>query len=273
MENFTKTPSTLLKFYANWFSQGKDSLERDFPNFNLHGDGLKSQLSTIEGFGKGNIKRFFERSMGTLPIGMLELWRDKEGKEGSPLQLQLNSYFPLICYNLPVHHVIARMSIREQTPTPFWSEAEIARLLDIPSPLSPWLSPLPQILSPPLFVSSPPLPASPTYLLGYRAAMIRLRVETPSTSHPLPSSTPPLGTQPLLPIPLPTSSLPLLLPFTFCRACVYEVTLPPRKWLCIALSLRYEVGKSSSAPTARPTGGFRVDYGFVGTLDDECNIP
>ncbi|GKC73129.1 hypothetical protein Tco_1119012, partial [Tanacetum coccineum] len=65
-----------------------------------------------------------------------------------------------------------------------------------PSPLSPWSSPLPQIPSPPLPVSPPllvsplPLPASPTYPLGYRAAMIRLRVETPSTSHLLPSSTP-----------------------------------------------------------------------------------
>ncbi|GKE67986.1 hypothetical protein Tco_1522147, partial [Tanacetum coccineum] len=32
----------------------------------------------------------------------------------------------------PVHRVTARMSIREQPPTPFWSEAETARLLDIP---------------------------------------------------------------------------------------------------------------------------------------------
>nr|GEY59067.1 hypothetical protein [Tanacetum cinerariifolium] len=47
------------------------------------------------------------------------------------------------------------------------------------------------------------------------------------------------------------------------------VTLSPRKRLCIALGLRFEVSKSSSAPTARPTGGFRVDYGFIGTLDDE----
>ncbi|GKF21008.1 hypothetical protein Tco_0069646, partial [Tanacetum coccineum] len=29
------------------------------------------------------------------------------------------------------------------------------------------------------------------------------------------------------------------------------------------------VGEISSAPTTRPTGGFRVDYGFFGTLDDE----
>nr|GEY69243.1 hypothetical protein [Tanacetum cinerariifolium] len=32
---------------------------------------------------------------------------------------------------------------------------------------------------------------------------------------------------------------------------------------------RFEVGKSSSAPAARSTGGFREDYRFVGTLDDE----
>ncbi|GJR61877.1 hypothetical protein Tco_1504039 [Tanacetum coccineum] len=161
----------------------------------------------------------------------------------------------------------------------------VARLLAIPtlppSPLSPWSSPLPQIPSPPLppilspllvstplLVSSPP-PASPTYPLGYRAAMIRLRVETPSTSCPLPSSAPPTRTPPLLPIPLPTPSLPLLLTSTDCRAGVFEVTLPPQKRLCTAIGLRYEVGESSSAPTARPTGGFRVDYGFVATLDDE----
>ncbi|GJY52825.1 hypothetical protein Tco_0444489 [Tanacetum coccineum] len=39
--------------------------------------------------------------------------------------------------------------------------------------------------------------------------------------------------------------------------------------LYITLGLRYEVGESSSAPTTRPTGGFRANYGFVGTLDDE----
>ncbi|GKF74281.1 hypothetical protein Tco_0220613, partial [Tanacetum coccineum] len=96
-----------------------------------------------------------------------------------------------------------------------------------------------------------------------------LRAETPSTSYLLPLSTPPSGTPPLLPIPLPTLSPPLLLPSTDCRAGVFEVSLPPRKRLCIALGPRYEVGESSSAPTARPTGGFRVDYGFVATLDDE----
>ncbi|GJZ82630.1 hypothetical protein Tco_0647803 [Tanacetum coccineum] len=53
------------------------------------------------------------------------------------------------------------------------------------------------------------------------------------------------------------------------RRCVSEVTLPPRKRLCIALGQRYEVGESSSIPTSRPTRGFRADYGFVATLDDE----
>nr|GFB76745.1 hypothetical protein [Tanacetum cinerariifolium] len=77
------------------------------------------------------------------------------------------------------------------------------------------------------------------------------------------------GTPPVLPIPLPASSLPLLLPSTDCRADVLEVTLPPRKRLCIALGPRFEVMESSSAPTARPTRGFIVDYGFFGTLDDD----
>ncbi|GJW68354.1 hypothetical protein Tco_0122778 [Tanacetum coccineum] len=146
-----------------------------------------------------------------------------------------------------------------------------------PSPLSLWSSPLPQIPSPPLppilsplpvsslvpILSPPPL-AGPTYPLGYRAAMIRLRSESPSTSHPLPSSTPPL-----LPIPLPIPSPPLLLPSTDRRVEVPEVLLPPRKRLCIALGPRYKVRESSSTPTAKPTRGFRADYGFVATLDDK----
>ncbi|GKC63209.1 hypothetical protein Tco_1095807 [Tanacetum coccineum] len=129
--------------------------------------------------------------------------------------------------------------------------------------------------------------------------MIRLRAESPSTSHTLPlpspivlphtrafvamiraatpstkilasrSEAPPSGTPPLLPIPLPTPSPPLLLPSTDCRAGVFEVTLLPRKRLYISLGPRYEVGESSSTPTARPTRGFRADYGFVGTLDDD----
>ncbi|GKD86211.1 hypothetical protein Tco_1357365 [Tanacetum coccineum] len=123
------------------------------------------------------------------------------------------------------------MSIRAETPIslPFREEVErlIALPLPPPSPFSPWSSPLLQIPSPPLLVLLPipvsplPLPASPTYPLGYRAVMIRLRAEAPSTSHilPLPSPIePPSGTPPLLPIPLPTPSPPLLLPSTDRRA-------------------------------------------------------
>ncbi|GJR79233.1 putative reverse transcriptase domain-containing protein [Tanacetum coccineum] len=179
----------------------------------------------------------------------------------------------------PTCRTTARMSIGDQTPIPFLSAAEVDRFLAIstspPSPLTLYSSPLPQIPSPPLpvslplHVSSPPLLASPTYHLGYKAVMIRLRAKSPSTSHPLPSSTSPSGTPPLLHIPLPTPSPPLLLPSTVCRASVFEVTLPPRKRLCIALGPRFKVGESSSAPTARPTRGFRADYRFVITLDDE----
>ncbi|GKE59778.1 hypothetical protein Tco_1510145, partial [Tanacetum coccineum] len=159
----------------------------------------------------------------------------------------------------PAYRVTTRISIRDEPPTPFWSNTEVARLLTIPtlppSPLSSWSSPLPQIpspplplilsplpLSPPLHVSSPPH-ASPIRSLGYRAAMIRLRVEASSTSYspPLyiilshtradtpPSGTSPSGTPPLLPIPLPISSPPLHLLSTDCRADIPEVTLPPRK--------------------------------------------
>ncbi|GKD38485.1 hypothetical protein Tco_1258692, partial [Tanacetum coccineum] len=112
-------------------------------------------------------------------------------------------------------------------------------------------------ISSPSLVSSPPLPASPTYPLGYRAAMIRLRAETSSTSHPLPLSTPPSGTLPLLPIPAPTSSPPLLLPSTDCRVGISKVTLPPRKRLCIALD----------AEMRRDTKRY-VGYGITHTWDD-----
>ncbi|GJS25017.1 hypothetical protein Tco_0453649 [Tanacetum coccineum] len=93
--------------------------------------------------------------------------------------------------------------------------------------------------------------------------------EAPSTSHPPPLGTPPSGTPPLLPIPARTSSPYLLLPSTDHGADMPEVCLPPQRRLCIALGPRYEVEENSSAPAARPTGGFKADYGFVATLDKE----
>ncbi|GKD51278.1 hypothetical protein Tco_1280254, partial [Tanacetum coccineum] len=125
-------------------------------------------------------------------------------------------------------------------------------LPQIPSPPLPLLSPVP--------VLSPSPPASPIRSLGYRTAMIRLRAEAASTSHSLPlpppiilshtrPDAPSLGTPPLLPIPLLTSSPPLHLLSTDRRVDRLEVTLPHQKTLGIALDLRYEVGKSLSAPT------------------------
>ncbi|GJS52147.1 putative reverse transcriptase domain-containing protein [Tanacetum coccineum] len=234
---------------------------------------------------------------------------DEEEDEDEDEEEKEDHLAPVDSVPPPTCCTTARMSIRDQIPTPFPHAAEVDRFLAIStppsSPLTSYSSPLPQIPFPPILVSSPlpvsppPLPASPTYSLGYRAGMIWLRAELPSTSHLLPlsspivllhtrafvammraaapstyilasrSETPPSGTPPLLPIPLPTPSPPLLLPFTDCRAGVFEVTLPPQKRLCIALGLRFEVIESSSAPIARPTGGFRADYGFVNTLDDE----
>ncbi|GKC78398.1 hypothetical protein Tco_1129172 [Tanacetum coccineum] len=72
-----------------------------------------------------------------------------------------------------------------------------------------------------------------------------------------------------MPISVPTSSPPLLLPSASHKEDRPEVTLPPRKRLGIALGPRYEVGESSFAAVARLAGGLRADYGFVATMDRE----
>ncbi|GJR34397.1 retrotransposon protein, putative, ty1-copia subclass [Tanacetum coccineum] len=127
---------------------------------------------------------------------------------------------------LPVHRMTARISIRDEPSISLPPREEVERLLALttppPSPLTPLSSPLPHIPSPP-FPASPP--ASPIRPLGYRAAMIRLRAETPSTSHPLP---------------LPTSSPPLQLLSSDHRTDRPEITLPPRKRLGIDLGPRSE---------------------------------
>ncbi|GJT19441.1 hypothetical protein Tco_0878147 [Tanacetum coccineum] len=164
----------------------------------------------------------------------------------------------------PAYRVTTRISIPALVPTPVWFDAEVARLIAIStppsSPLSPWSSPLPQIpspslpLSPPSPVLSPAPPLSPIHSLGYRAAMIQMRAKAAFTSHSLPLPPPfilsptrldalSLGIPPSLPISVPTSPPPLLLPSAS--------------------------RESSSAATARPVGGLRVDYGFVATIDRE----
>nr|GEV15790.1 hypothetical protein [Tanacetum cinerariifolium] len=70
--------------------------------------------------------------------------------------------------------------------------------------------------------------------------------------------------------PLPASPThPLGYRAAMIRVDVPEVTLPPRKRLCIAIRPKFKVGECSSVPTARPIGCFIADYGFVGTLDAE----
>ncbi|GKD57055.1 hypothetical protein Tco_1290442, partial [Tanacetum coccineum] len=174
----------------------------------------------------------------------------------------------------PAYRVTARISILAPVPTPVWSDVEIPYppLPPKPSPSLPLLPPSP--------VLSPAPPPSPIRSLGYRAAMIRLRSKAASTSHSLPlpppfilsptrSDSPSSGIPPPLPISVPTSSPPLILPFASRRKDRPEDTLPPRKRLGIALSLRYEVGESSSAAAARLARGLRADYDFVATMDRE----
>ncbi|GKD54018.1 hypothetical protein Tco_1287405 [Tanacetum coccineum] len=125
---------------------------------------------------------------------------------------------------LLVYRMTARISIRDEPSISLPPRKEVERLLALTTP--PLSSPLPHIPYPP-FPASPP--ASPIYPLGYWAVMIRLRAETPSTSHPLP---------------LPTSSPPLQLLSSDCRTDRPEITLPPRKRLGIDLGPRNEIGES-----------------------------
>ncbi|GKA28861.1 putative reverse transcriptase domain-containing protein [Tanacetum coccineum] len=182
----------------------------------------------------------------------------------------------------PTYRTTARTFIRAQTPMPFPSEAEIP-LPSFPVPSPPTTSltytkaPLGykvaeiqlRTTSPPPLPLSSLLPLSPPIILPCtRSSMVLIRAVAPSTYILAPrSGTPPSGTPPILPITLPTSSIPLPLPFTDCRADVLEAVLPPRKRLCITPGPRFDVRESSSIAAARPTRGFRADYAFVGTLD------
>nr|GEU81930.1 hypothetical protein [Tanacetum cinerariifolium] len=114
-------------------------------------------------------------------------------------------------------------------------KTEVERLLAILtpslSPVSPTSYPLPPFLMPlPIFTPLPPPP--PIILPRTRASMVLIRSATPSTFILAPRSrTSPIGTPPLLPIPLPTSSflLPLLLPSTSGSESVPEADMPLQK--------------------------------------------
>ncbi|GKC03859.1 hypothetical protein Tco_0995469, partial [Tanacetum coccineum] len=132
----------------------------------------------------------------------------------------------------------ARITVRLQVSISLPPEAEVERLLAIPTP-----------------------PPSPLTSLSPPSARERL-ARIASTQALVDAVTAALPSPPLPP--LPTS---LYIPPPIDRRDVIKSEQPPRKRSCLfALGSRYEVGESS---TARPTGDRRVDYGFVSTLDAE----
>nr|GFC69380.1 hypothetical protein [Tanacetum cinerariifolium] len=156
------------------------------------------------------------------------------------------------------YRVAVRISVRPYIPMPFRSESKVERLLAIPtpslSPVSPTSYPLPPFLMPlPIFT---PLPLPPPIILPRtRASMVLMRSAAPSTFILAPRSrTPPIGTPPLLPIPLPTTSfpLPLLLPSTSGSESIPEADMSLLKRTRFTTPTGgYEVGKSSIATAAR----------------------
>nr|GEX62691.1 hypothetical protein [Tanacetum cinerariifolium] len=151
---------------------------------------------------------------------------------------------------LSTYRVTARIYVRPHIPMPFPLKSEVERLLVIPTPpLSPVSStsyPLPPFLMPlPIFTPLPPPP--PIILPHTRASMVLIRSAAPSTFILAPLlRIPPIGTPPLLPIPLPTSS-PLLLLSTSCREGIPKVDMPLQKRVCFTT----------------PTGGYKVGESFA----------
>nr|GEX96660.1 hypothetical protein [Tanacetum cinerariifolium] len=156
----------------------------------------------------------------------------------------------------------ARITVRLQAAISFPSEAEVERLLAMPTP-SP--SPL-TLLSPPSagerlarcttptacpsppHVPSPLLPSfgCPTQSQTLRLASTQALIDTVIAAIPSPPLPPPVDR----------------------RDDVPEIEMPPRKRLCLStLGSRYEIVESS---TARPTKDRGMDYGFVSTLDVEA---
>ncbi|GKE81010.1 hypothetical protein Tco_1551010, partial [Tanacetum coccineum] len=132
----------------------------------------------------------------------------------------------------PACRTTARISIRPKAPIPFPSEEEVERLLALPPP-----------------------PPSPLISLSPPFAEERLTRCLVAPSHPSPPLPPPplsLHLPPHVPTSLPLPSSPL----------------PPTTSLTIhtTTSRPYDAEESLTA-APRPTGGHRIDYGFIGTLD------
>ncbi|GJS77890.1 hypothetical protein Tco_0727771 [Tanacetum coccineum] len=134
----------------------------------------------------------------------------------------------------------ARITVQLQASISLPPEAEVERLLAMPTP-----PPSPLISLPPPFA-------------GERLARIAsTQALVDAVTAALPS--------PLLPSLPPSLYIP---PPIDRRDDIPESERPPRKRSCLfALGSRYEVGESS---TARPTGGRGIDYVFVSTVDAEA---
>ncbi|GJZ82816.1 hypothetical protein Tco_0647989 [Tanacetum coccineum] len=164
----------------------------------------------------------------------------------------------------------ARITVRLQASISLPPEAEVERLLAMPTPPP---SP-PILLSPPSAgerlarctapsahsslppVPSPLLPSSgcPTQIQALRIVFTQALVDAVTAALPSP---------PLPPLP---PSLYISPPIDRMDD-IPESKRPPRKRSCLfALGSMYKVGESS---TTRPIGGRGVDYGFVSTLDAE----
>ncbi|GJT12817.1 hypothetical protein Tco_0859859, partial [Tanacetum coccineum] len=144
-----------------------------------------------------------------------------------------------------VDHAPSVEELSHETPISLPPREEVERLLAMStppsSPLSPWgSSPLPQGYL---------IHNTPDTMHHYQ-----LRAEAASTSHSLPLP-PPIILSHTRPNAPSLGTPPLHLLSTNRRVDRHEVTLPPKKRLGIALGPRYEVGESSSAAAARPTGG------------------
>ncbi|GJU90793.1 hypothetical protein Tco_1303216 [Tanacetum coccineum] len=147
----------------------------------------------------------------------------------------------------PAYRVTARISIRDESPAPFWSDTEVVGLLAIPtpppSPLSPRSSLLPQIPSPPLPPILSPLPISSPLLVSPLLPLAPPPLHVSSTSHSPPPHIILSHTKVDRP---PSADKP-------------EVCLPPQKRLCLLLVLDKDIMRDLERD---------VSYGITNTWDE-----
>ncbi|GKC98138.1 hypothetical protein Tco_1168413 [Tanacetum coccineum] len=165
----------------------------------------------------------------------------------------------------------ARITVRLQASISLPPEAEIERLLAMPTPPpSPptSLSPpsarerLARCTTPSAHSSPPPMPSPLLLSSGCPTQIQTLRIA--STQALIDAVTAALPSPPLPPLP-PSLYIP---PPVDRRDDLLESELPPRKRLCLStLGSKYEVEENS---IARPTKDQGIDYGFVSTVDAEA---